>query len=670
METDRVKFYGKGDLSTVYFLPRVKKIIDTFLVDSVVPTSFEEALEIQNVIKYIDAEVFHKDWSSEYIDKIKDTKPKLKKAVANFFGTAKVEEILYSIGTIGYEYRDDFFENFAHFNYAKKISEKDFIKKFTKAGIPIQDLLKSQYFVTVYSSSIKRYLLTSPLSIEILISNFTDGNREKLYFPDNISKEEWNKLLDEYIDDPSANLNYIAILENPIKNLDRKKFFSITPKQKIRVKERSKKYRKNIISKDSGVLMSTIIYIERKAYKEAVNKEKDQMSIKEALDRSIVNNIMAAAGGTESQLFKCSMNALIDKAQIDDDHSFESLLKYFCTNFKFFTEKMIVNLPSYPNKEMGTVTKTMGVKTDNSYNYGFYFNMKNQLAVFKIQTISSILNSWNLDIEDLIEWFFTEYCVKQYGVSWLSLNLPHKDENTGNRTSTFFRIEESIRTQYHVFTEENEIDSDLVNETSTPPISNLKSLLPIKHAYLSENDLAKGVLHLLFDDQSRITYINKEIKGDSFFDLLLSHDLSISDFQEYHRATLQHLIDINILIEKKGILQFESITKIKLLREIYWYGSTSYLHSSSEEKVALAELKEEELIVFSNKFFSKEESDYLNFLLNNKVFDNSWAIRNRYQHGVPNYDDLKQYGEDNALSLLILMIYVVKIDDELKNRQQ
>lgn len=97
-------------------------------------------------------------------------------------------------------------------------------------------------------------------------------------------------------------------------------------------------------------------------------------------------------------------------------------------------------MPSYPNKEMGTVSKTIGVKTDNSYNYGFYFNVKNQLAVFKIQTISSILSRWNLDIEDLIDWFFTEYCAKQYGVSWLPLNLPHKDENTGNRTSTFLEL--------------------------------------------------------------------------------------------------------------------------------------------------------------------------------------------------------------------------------------
>ncbi|MGH2183037.1 hypothetical protein ACQ10C_15725, partial [Enterococcus faecalis] len=85
---------------------------------------------------------------------------------------------------------------------------------------------------------------------------------------------------------------------------------------------------------------------------------------------------------------------------------------------------------------------------------------------------------------------------------------------------------------------------------------------------------------------------------------------------------------------KNDILQFKNITKVNLLREIFLLGSTSYLHSSSEEKTALTELEKEGLIIFSNTLFTKQESDYLNFLLNNKVFDNSWAIRNRYQHGA------------------------------------
>lgn len=52
-------------------------------------------------------------------------------------------------------------------------------------------------------------------------------------------------------------------------------------------------------------------------------------------------------------------------------------------------------------------------------------------------------------------------------------------------------------------------------------------------------------------------------------------------------------------------------------------------------------------------------------MLNNKSFDNSWAIRNGYQHGLPYYENNEQYEIDNAIALLVLIHDMIKIDDEL-----
>lgn len=668
MGNNRVKFYGKEDRSNIFFVPRIKEIMDNFLSNQMTLNTIEEAIEIQNIIKYIDAEIFS-DWTPEYIERIKDAKKELKRTVAKYLGTVKVEEILDFMKTLIYEYRDDFFETFAKFKYADKISEELFMKEFRESGIPIRFLLKSQYLITVYSDSIKSCILANPLSIEMLISNFTEKNREMILFPNNISKENWDKLLDEYIDDPNANINYMAILENPIKNLDSKIYFSVTPKQKIRIKKRYNEFSKSIMSKDSGLIINTVIYSNCDAYTDAVQKQKNQVTIREALDQSIVNNMLATNSGVLPKQIEYTMVSLVDKDQIDDDHSFESLLKYFSMDFDFFTEKLISNLPSYPNKEIGTISKNIGIKTVNSYEHGFYFNVKNEFAVIKIHAISTILNSWDLDIEDLINWFFTEYCAKQYDVRWLPLNFPHKDEIIGNRTSTLFRIEESIRKQYQILVTEDEIKSDLVNETPTPLISNLQSLHSTKYAILSESNLAKHLLYLIFNDQSQLNYINEEIMEDTFFDLILKHKLKISDFKEYHKEGLQCLIDNNIITEKNNILHFKNSVKTNLLHEIYIYGSISYINSSSEEKIVLKELEKEKLIVFSNTLFTKQETDYLNFLLNNKVYDNSWGIRNKYQHGVPHYDQENQYRNDYVYALLILLMYMVKINNELKHLQ-
>lgn len=75
------------------------------------------------------------------------------------------------------------------------------------------------------------------------------------------------------------------------------------------------------------------------------------------------------------------------------------------------------------------------------------------------------------------------------------------------------------------------------------------------------------------------------------------------------------------------------------------------------------------MVVFGNTLYAKQEQDYLNFMLNNAVFDNSWAIRNNYQHGVPNYDDKNHYIFDNLLVILVLLNHVLKINNELNLRR-
>lgn len=668
MPENKVKFYGNSDLSSIVFFPRIKKIVDRFLEGSLTLSSIQEAIEIRNIVQYIDNETFSLDWTSEYICQVKNARLGLSQLGSQYFGKAKPEEILATMSKLNYDFLDNFFEIYAEFKYGDRISEIEFMKEFAKMNTSIRHLLKSRYFVKCYHESIKEYILTDATNIELLISNITKTSEKNLYFPENISTEEWSTLLDEYIDNPFVNLNYLRLLENQIRNLDGKKYFNVTPKQRVRIKKITQQINEIIINNNSGLVLTLAVYLQRDAYEEAVNQEKKQMPIKEAIDRSIINNIIAAKDSVIPQI-NCSMSALIDKTKIDNAHSFVDLLSYFCKDFNFFTENLILNLPSYPDKEMGIISQNVGFKTNNFYNCGNIFIAKNKLAIMKMQTISYVLNSWNLDVSDLICWFFTDYSSKQYGVSWLSINFPHKNESIDNRTSIFFKIEESIRKQYQIFTEENEINSDLFNETPTPQIGNLKSLFPRKYAYLADNDYAKNILFQVFNEQVKINSKGEENKECSLFEALSKYVISISDFPESQRTRIQKLIDINILEENESILRFKKQTEINLLHEIYLFGATSYIHATIEEKNNLMSLEKSGLIIFSNNFFTKKESDYMNFILNNKVFDNSLAIRNRYQHGSPNYPNPKQYVAENDISLLILMIYVIKINDEFKHQK-
>ncbi|EPS4401478.1 hypothetical protein ACVET5_002878, partial [Listeria monocytogenes] len=346
---DRVKFYSAEDLGVGYYLPRVKEILDDFIGDfNTTPSCIEDAIEFQNVIKYIDANIFSKEWESEYIEKAKKIRNTIQKSAAKYLGMLSREDILTSMLSLDRSYYDDFFWNFKQFNYGEKISETDFEQYFRSTNIPVWCLLKTSYFGKLYPMFLKNYLLSDSLFIELLLGNYSESNREKLIFPENITKEDWNELVDLYINNPNSNVNYLGMLENPIKNLDKTKYFEISPKQKKIIKERLKKFSKSIASENSGVLASMVIYIIRKHYENDVHEARlnNEMSPKEAIGRSIMNNIMVAAGNSLPEQFRYTLRGLIDSEQITEAHNFLDIFKYIRDEYDFFSADIISKLPS------------------------------------------------------------------------------------------------------------------------------------------------------------------------------------------------------------------------------------------------------------------------------------------------------------------------------------
>lgn len=60
--------------------------------------------------------------------------------------------------------------------------------------------------------------------------------------------------------------------------------------------------------------------------------------------------------------------------------------------------------------------------------------------------------------------------------------------------------------------------------------------------------------------------------------------------------------------------------------------SLSYYKNSD----LLDELITNKKVIFESTLFSKPEQDYLNYILNDRQFDNGPAIRNKYLHGNNN----------------------------------
>ena len=627
----RVKFYDVNDLSIGFYFPRIQEILDAYLSNSYSLNSFLEALEFYNIIKFIENEGFSIDWSLSYIEEIKKSLPSMIQLQNNYFGSAPKDEILNNIKLLQseYNYREDFFEIFTLFNYGQKISEVEFVQYFIESNLHLCHLLKNTYFLKKYPTFIKQFFLSSPSHLEILLDNFVDSNSCKNVIPSNITNLEWNDLIEKYICDPDVNINYLKILRNPIKGFDKNRYFQLTDKQK---------------------LLSRELHIE-------------------GIEKGLYNPIAVATGGARPKQYEYTLSTFIDSAKLFEKHNFQNILDYFCKDFELSTSVGTFALASFPQLEMGVLERTLGISTRNHYKFGFYFSVKHQLYVMKLIALSKILQKFSLRIEDFITWFFDIFLTNQYGIDWIHFDVPSISETTGNKTATLFRIEESLRKQYKLLSEEGLIDVNLYNITSTPSIESLQSFTKRKYFSMNNSDNnIQQIVNLLFSDQSPIHFINEEYKGSNFKELISQQCLSYANFHEYQIDYIKLLIDAGICQNDTGVISFKDMSQISLLEKIFLYGSVNSISLSESEKLSADRMLDNGWLIFSDTLFSIQEINYLNFVLNNKSYDNSWGIRNKYLHGVPIYDSIQQYEYEYHLILLILIFYIIKINEELNHR--
>lgn len=123
-----------------------------------------------------------------------------------------------------------------------------------------------------------------------------------------------------------------------------------------------------------------------------------------------------------------------------------------------------------------------------------------------------------------------------------------------------------------------------------------------------------------------------------------------------------------ICANKKQILRIAILSKLFDYGVIHYYNGIIKIYRKVDLKRQQHEIDEmlkEGLLAYKNTLFSKPESDYLNYILNDSEFDNALGIRNKYLHGSIFEDNI----QDMMYGLIILTIYVIKINEELILRE-
>ncbi|MCH1965680.1 hypothetical protein [Paraclostridium sordellii] len=622
-----IKFYSEYDMVCRQEIERIiKKITENAIDDDWL---ISDLIEFHNIIKYIDIERFA-DYIVQQTDiDIKEFKKKTKQKIGKFIGVNKSKfiELYEEVDFMGVE---DFLEIVENYSIYKEFTDEDFKTLLNKEHIHIYLILKFKKLTEYFDCIVKEVILSDSKNAVTIISKYLyDKN---LYLPSSLTEKEILSLIDEYIDSPQVNINVLRkVIFFPTN-----KGINIPDKIKLHAKRKEKEEEEKIFSSGIG--------------------RQSGVSISYPIDQDEV--VLLNMDGQ-------TMDIKVSRKWLENNLDFPTLWNNFIYVFNFFDDKFRLVFNSKSN-EMTVFESVLRPTGKHLYNTSLKFKYKEMISDVEIQSYIDVLSIFNIRLEDMIEWFFYEYLDKEFSIKNFIVRMPSENASYFEKCRTILPEIDRIFKQFNVLIEENEIDQELI-QMSSSSVKNKDIMSFNDKKYVYPLDMwYQNASFLIFSDQSGIFYIpEKYEKYENFSELIINDNITIHDFQENQLHEVRWLIDNNLIIEnEEGYIKFSDIKLIYILKELYYEDVLSYWHYPREIREVIDNLAGQNYVCFESTLLSRGEQDYLDYYLNKSKFTNGYDIRNRYLHGT-NSNDENQYKVDYYSILKLLVIIIIKINDDL-----
>lgn len=629
----RIKFYSNTDMTIGYNFNKALDIIKNIKDEEY---DINDILEFYNILKI---------FNEEYLKYVKDESKqlcsgsirKINSIIGKFCFNINEKNIEDYLGKVDFNYLEDFFEIIDRYKVYKRIGVKKFREILYKKEDYLRFVLQNKDLVNEYSLLIKERLLDYSNSAEFLLEEYEVehlGKYTSKKFPKDLTNEDKEKILVNYINSDLANLNYLRI----IVNLQSTTELNISDRTRLLAKKWAEEHEKSFFDDNAGVPISISVQFQRD-----------------------LKNTFEFYEKFQDWKFLCNINWI--EENIDDN---STLLNYFIHVFEYADTQMrwcLVSKLSY----MGIFERSIFMRSKRDYSVGLVFNMLNGLADMQMRGYYSQLQKYDVWIEDLIAWFFDTYLVNEFGVLNFNISLPSRNSNYLEKCRSLLPEIDSCLKQFNYYVEDGIINSELLQISSNHIFfKNVKSLLKNKYVYPIENRY-DVIAFYFFSDQCMLKYIERiEEKYNNFYELLLHEKIKKEDIVEYEQTSLQKLIDEQyIYIDENNYLCITNKIQLALLYDIYLNEVISYWRLQKFQRKEIDKLVDIGLLRFESTLFSKPEQNYLNYFLNKSEFNNSLDLRNKYSHGTQPFGNEEVHHSNYIIFLKLFILIIIKINDEL-----
>ena len=360
---------------------------------------------------------------------------------------------------------------------------------------------------------------------------------------------------------------------------------------------------------------------------------------------------------------------------------YPSILNNFIYLFEYADYKqMRCNLVSV-DSVAGTLERTFRTDSRRFYPDYYAFRHLNEIAKLEMQAYYHFLLENNIQLEEVLQWFFTKYLQEEFGCSEMRVTMPSKDTTYLEKCVSICTAMEMAIKQFSQYAEKKTIDFELLAISSgSPKYGQIPSLVEKKYIYGNGLDF-QYIMFLLFSDQCLLTYIeriyNEKNNYRCFFDLIQSEKVYKGDYKERFHKDIDFLVKFDLIrLSEDGAISLGNTAKLTILIDLNRYEVISRWQYSNNAQSVFQEWIDSGLLRETSTLLTEPESKYFNYLLNHAEYCNGFDLRNKYSHGNGQIiDNVNEHCSNYVMLLMLMTILTIKINDdfclyELKQKEE
>jgi hypothetical protein len=634
----RLKFYGPYDLGTGFQLERLAEVLESF-DPTASPTDASDVIELYNARQFLDHDLLPKTYDDERRAHCRALIPNLKFTVAKFFNGLNEDNLAIAVVSVNWQYQDDLLDLLGHFKVFDRCTADTVLSTLRESGIGLGTLLTSRRLVKSYDDAVRSLIMAAPVNAEHLIRKHLEKDvRQVVQLPPSLLISDQRSLIDAYIEGGGANPNFVELVSlAPIK-----KDGVVTAKTKLKAQRKHQRWTKEFFEQNTG--------------------------IKTGCEVVVVDD--------QTEPVEASMDGLVAKFSysrpwLEDTLDKPSILNNFLYVFQFADRRMLLTLPSF-RAELGVFERFMRVTGKDFYPAGSAFQHKESAAFLQTAFYNQFLKDKGIELEGVVAWFFTDYLTAEFGAGNFRYAPSSAASTYLEKCRHLFAEMDSVLRQFALYVEDGELDLGLLAIASEQVRFNqLPSMVTGKYVYPTDDQDVRNVLHMLFSDQSGLTYIREGLQANSAAELLIEHVVAYGDFADYQKRQADYLIEQGVLTDTGLRVWFANAGQFIVLRDLHNGEAAHYYHYSPGGRAAIDDMVGRGWLMRRESLLTDAEASYFNYCLNQSQFSNGPDLRNKYVHGS-NVEaaDEDEHFRTYIVALKLLIALVIKINDDFCLRDE